>query len=236
MADAWCIAALQRIMSDISALVGEKFIPLGAVEVLESQLECTYRELACLEVLGSLSRVQSGALICTQQALDQLRELISEMEQPSLSRYTAAPLECNGLVGRPSYDIPESQLQYLLQCKFTVPQISMILNVSVRTIRRRMEMYSLSVRSLYSTLSDEDLDAAVRQIQQEFGFCGNRQMQGHLLSRGIRVQQLRIRESQRRVDPGGVALRRLTSINRRKYRVNGPLALWHIDGNHKLIR
>ena len=61
-------------------------------------------------------------------------------------------------------------------------------------------------------------------------------MQGHLLAEGIRVQQLRIRECQRRVDPGGVVLRRLTSINRRRYKVNGPLALWHIDGNHKLIR
>ena len=61
-------------------------------------------------------------------------------------------------------------------------------------------------------------------------------MQGHLLAQGVRVQQQRIRESQRRVDPGGVVLRQLTSINRRRYRVNGPLALWHIDSNYKLIR
>ena len=99
-----------------------------------------------------------------------------------------------------------------------------------------MDLYDLSVRNLYSTISDEDLDASVKHIQDQFGFCGNRQMKGHLLSEGIRVQQHRIRESQRRVDPGGVALRRLTSIKRRRYKVSGPLALWHIDGNHKLIR
>ena len=52
------------------------------------------------------------------------------------------------------------------------------------------------------------------------------------------VQQVWIRESTRRVDPEGVLLRALTinTVNRRKYQVYAPLALWHIDGNHKLIR
>lgn len=42
----------------------------------------------------------------------------------------------------------------------------------------------------------------------------------------------------RRVNPEGVLLRALTinTITRRKYRVYAPLALWHVDGNHKLIR
>jgi hypothetical protein len=204
--------------------------------MLENQLELVCRELACLEIVENLDSEQFAALRFTEQAFTEIRELFCEVGQPSLSRYTAASVESGGSVGRPSYDIPEGQLQYLLQCKFTVPQISMILNVSVRTVRRRMEAYDLSVRSLYSTLSDDDLDAVVRRIQQQFGLCGNRQMQGHLLAEGVRVQQARVRDSQRRVDPGGVALRRLTSINRRRYQVNGPLALWHIDGNHKLVR
>ena len=53
-----------------------------------------------------------------------------------------------------------------------------------------------------------------------------------------KVQQVRIGESMRRVDPEGVLLRALTidTVNRRKYQVYAPLALWHIDGNHKLIR
>ena len=34
----------------------------------------------------------------------------------------------------------------------------------------------------------------------QFPTCGNKQMVGHLQSRGVRVTQLRIRESQRRVD------------------------------------
>jgi hypothetical protein len=40
------------------------------------------------------------------------------------------------------------------------------------------------------------------------------------------------------VDPQGTLLRALEMnvIHRRVYSVPSPLALWHIDGNHKLIR
>ena len=52
------------------------------------------------------------------------------------------------------------------------------------------------------------------------------------------MQQTRIRQSMRRVDPEGTLLRPLEmkTICRRKYSVAGPLSLWHIDGNHKFIR
>ena len=63
-------------------------------------------------------------------------------------------------------------------------------------------------------------------------------MTGALTSRGIKVQQVCICEAMRRVNPEGVLLRVLAinTVNRRKYQVYGPLALWHVDGNHKLIR
>ena len=61
-------------------------------------------------------------------------------------------------------------------------------------------------------------------------------MQGHLLSLGHRVQQTRIRESLMRVDPEGIVSRWITSIRRHTYSVAAPNSLWHVDGNHKLIR
>ena len=53
---------------------------------------------------------------------------------------------------------------------------------------------------------------------------------------GVSVRTVeRIREAMRRVNPAGVLLRalELRTIRRRQYQVHGPLALWHIDGNHK---
>lgn len=48
----------------------------------------------------------------------------------------------------------------------------------------------------------------------------------------------RVQESMRRVDPQGVLMRslQLNPRRRRKYTVPAPNSLWHIDGNHKLIR
>lgn len=71
---------------------------------------------------------------------------------------------------------------------------------------------------------------------QDFPNCGNRQMQGHLVARGYQIQQSRIRLSQRRVDPEGAVMRQSNVIHRREYSVPRPLSLYHIDGNHKLIR
>lgn len=48
----------------------------------------------------------------------------------------------------------------------------------------------------------------------------------------------RVRDSLRRVDPIGTEVRALANrtLRRRQYSVPAPNAMWHIDGNHKLIR
>lgn len=139
-------------------------------------------------------------------------------------------------VGRPRFDIPQCQLEFLLQLGFSVPRISCLLGVSVSTVHRRMTFYGFSVQSLYTSLNDEQLDAIVSEIQVRFPTAGNRQMCGLLRLSGIRIQFHRIREAQRRVDPEGSFMRRLYSLYRPMYSVAGPQHLWHIDGNRKLIR
>ena len=104
--------------------------------------------------------------------------------------------------GRPRFDIRPDQLEYLLGIGFTCPRIAIMLGVSLRTIRRRMSECGFSVKSLYSTISDAELDSLVKQIQVHFPNCGYRLMHGHLLQ-GHRVQHHRVRESFFRVDPEG---------------------------------
>ena len=50
------------------------------------------------------------------------------------------------------------------------------------------------------------------------------------------VQRNRLRASIQRVNPHATALRRIETVKRRVYSGDGPNSLWHIDGNHKLIR
>lgn len=88
----------------------------------------------------------------------------------------------------------------------------------------------------YSSISDESLDDIVCAICQEFPGCGVKMLQGHLVERGVVVQQHRVRDALRRTDPEGVLMRQRLGIRRRQYNVTFPLELWHINGNHKLIR
>ena len=149
-----------------------------------------------------------------------------------------APKEETGNRGRPKYIITKQQLEYYLENGFTVPAIAKMISVAVKTVKRRLKDYELSITDSYAKLNDEELHAIIRGILTQNPNCGYRRMLGFLLSRGIRVSEQRARESMQRVDPEGVLLRamKLTTINRREYRVPGVLSLWHIDSHHKLIR
>ena len=232
MANGWCIRTLQRIVGDFATYVDGREIGLDLLDAYHVQLELVYRELVAAELLGEQVAIPLDSV---REALALVRDALDSDNCDRQTGYQASTLH-NGSSGRPRFNIPRNQLACLLEKRFTIPQIGEILGVSVRTVRRRMTEYNLSVSAFYSELTDDQLDVIVGEIQAQFPTCGNRQMQGHLLARGIRVQQHRIREAQRRVDPTGSLMRRLRTIHRRSYHVNGPLALWHIDGNHKLIR
>ena len=93
----------------------------------------------------------------------------------------------------------------------------------------------LCVSQKYCCISNTDLDD-IRSISHVFPNCGYKMMMGHLKERGITVQQFRVRESVRGVDPEGSAVRFRNTLRRRQNNVMFPLELWHIDGNHKLIK
>lgn len=144
----------------------------------------------------------------------------------------------SGQQGRPRHFISKEKLEFLLDMKFTSGEIASMLNVSESTVKRRMREYETFVRQRYSDISEYELNKIVEGIMREFPNSGYKRMTGLLQNGGYRIQQNRIRESMRRVNPDGVLLRalELRAVRRRRYQVSGPLALWHIDGNHKLIR
>ena len=68
--------------------------------------------------------------------------------------------------GRPPYDIRKEDLESLLELGFNFVQISAILGVSERTIRRRRMLFGLPVGSNFSPISDDDLDLVIGSILQ----------------------------------------------------------------------
>eukprot|EP00794_Sanderia_malayensis_P020886 gene20886-biopygen15404 len=141
--------------------------------------------------------------------------------------------------GRPSLEIPKETLELYLHYGFPKTKIAEMLSVSVRAVPRRIQSFGLEDLIVgHADIEDCELDHAVQEIFASFPNCGIRRMKGFLLSRGLNIQWDRVRESMWHVDPTGLLLRatRLNTLQRRKYSVPGTLALWHVDGNHKLIR
>ena len=138
--------------------------------------------------------------------------------------------------GRPSLDISEHALSALLEQEFTQAEIARLFGCSTKTIHRRIVRYGLSLFIQYTEISDNELDTLVEDFVTNFPTAGQKTLAGHLNTLGYRIQRFKIRESLYRVDPWGMEQRSRRLLHRRKYKVPGPNSLWHIDGNHKLVR
>lgn len=230
---------LQRLLHDLDMFIDGRVISDTSLDTFIVLLEFVYREMIALDLTATAPQLNLTSIMGFLQNALSIARLIRESRELSNSSHhlqLQVPLHHTGLVGRPCILISLEQLSYLIENRFSVPQIADLLGVSIRTVRRRMTEFGLSITAQYSVLSDQDLEEIVQRIQQQFPMCGNKQMQGHLVSMGYRVQQHRVRDTQRRLDPHGSVMRRLHILNRRTYSVPAPLSLYHMNGHHKLIR
>lgn len=80
-------------------------------------------------------------------------------------------------------------------------------------------------------VTDEELDAIIREILERFPLYGRSMLDGQLNSMGYNITRARARASYGRVNgvPHVFGDRR---IHRRTYKVAGANALWHHDGQH----
>ena len=233
----WLRQSIQVLLADLSEECNGE-MSLRAAEDYRWRTEMLYRSLLAEDLSGQRLGTERSILHFIGQAFSVMCEMVDALtafgSQDMLP--TEASIVLDGTVGRPSFQIPPSQLQFLINSRFSVPQVARLMGVSVSTIRRRMSTFNLSIRGTYSSITDEQLDEIVAGMQNQFPNWGNRQMYGYLISQNIRLQFCRVRESQSRVDPEGSMMRRLTTLRRRTYSVRGPQHLWHVDGHHKLIR
>lgn len=103
------------------------------------------------------------------------------------------------------------------------------------TLRRRVVEYGLQETTVFSALSDKQIDFYVKQFIEEHGnLVGCSIVQGFLKSLGFKLQRCRVRASISRVDPHNSCIRWAIVVSRRAYSVQGPNSLWHIDGHHSL--
>ncbi|KAL4009537.1 hypothetical protein ACER0C_003389 [Sarotherodon galilaeus] len=205
-------------------------------------LQLALRRLETMQRSLQWARGRLINVTAADQLLRDLAELIQEVElstqhgQQGCFGYQA-PVVFNRGRGRSLYLITREQLSFLKSCGFTAPQMADILNVSLRTIRRRLRQYHFTRASMYAELTDSALDEHVQDIVAGNEQIGPEAVRASLRVRGLRVQRRRVRASMLRINPGAAALRAvLRRPERRTYQVAGPNSLWHIDGNHEPIR
>ena len=220
---------LRKLVQNIVTTISEMLLNQQNVDDVDV-IEVVEEMLKNVALLDSVEKVSESVLRCLFEARDIL------LRRNAIHSKANNSVVCDGGVGRPYCDIPKDQLEFLLECNFKVKDISNMLRVSKRTIERRMREFGITKRENFSSLADADLDRTVEEIKETYPNCGSKMLLGYLRSRKIYVQRSRVRESLNRIDPIGVIARRCRCVHRRTYNVTRPLGLWHIDGNHKLVK
>ena len=94
----------------------------------------------------------------TENVLETFHCLLKAIRDAADEMYaTGYQAPVTGLSGRPKYDLLREQLLYFIENSFSSNMISSMLVVSLSTIRRRLSEYGLSIRQMYSQISDRQL-------------------------------------------------------------------------------
>ena len=172
-----------------------------------------------------------------------------ELESPGISMSTdmmklrleclkygsSKPEKTSSVSGAPKYNIDKFTLETLLDIDFKILNIGKLLQVSERTVYRRMAQFGLQKRE-FSDIDDDNLDIIVSNIIKDFPRCGEQMLREILMAKEVKVQRWRLRDSIHRIDLTGTKERKSGRFHRRVYNVMAPNHLWHIDSNHKLVR
>ena len=238
------LASFIRLTSGRENGCSESFAEATLIK-LDSYLHVLYAVIGAIYIQRNCENDVLALGIHLQELADMLEEikdrwydLEAGISLNSPSSLLRAEKCYTGGCGRPKYVINSEQLVFLRELRFTWTNIAQLYGISRRTLYNIRSHYNMTGAefSAFTQISDDDLKRAIREVKLTLPECGQSMMRGMLNSRGIYVSTTRIRECLTAVDPVNTALRWATPITRRVYSVPHPNALWHLDGNHKLIR
>ncbi|XP_068702664.1 uncharacterized protein [Montipora foliosa] len=149
-----------------------------------------------------------------------------------------APLSATRSIGRPSYIITKEQLEVMRAYALSWMDIAKALGVSISTIWRRRVYFSMGRQHQRGrrTLISAELREVVEEIKSRSMDAGIIMIEGELAARNLYASRSDISDALISVDPVGANLRWRNLTPRVTYSVPAPNSLWHLDGNHKLIR
>ncbi len=137
--------------------------------------------------------------------------------------------------GRPKKVISKDALENLLKLRVPIVKIAEQLNVSRTVVYKTINEYGISYER-FSGISQTEIEKEVEGVKNNHPNSGEVMIQGHLASKGLHIQREKVRKAIHVVNPEGVEERKQKPIKRRVYTNPFPNYLWHVDGNHKLVR
>ncbi len=138
--------------------------------------------------------------------------------------------------GRPKTDVSPVQVREMFDLGFTVSQMATRFNLSRPTVYKLLSEAGIEHSARFTGIDDTQLDRIIAEIKEAHPNAGEINVIGHLRARKIRVQRNRVRASIHRVDPQGPAERSSRNFHPRLYETPCPNYVWHLDGNHKLVK
>ena len=137
--------------------------------------------------------------------------------------------------GRPRLDVCIEDILSLRSFNYSWTKVARMLNISRHTLYRRLQEYGIDTDG-FTDISDSELDQLLTDVKTEHPNIGEVMLQGHLLHMGVKVPRAKLRSAIHRTDHANTIRRQSHVINHRVYSTPHPNGVWHIDGNHKLIR
>jgi len=139
--------------------------------------------------------------------------------------------------GRPCYAISKETMLRLREMGYSWSAVATAFSVSRWTIYRRARQFDIATINRFSNITDEELEEVIREfLANQSRLVGFSLVYGFLESILVHVQQYRVRDVLRRLDPLFNQLRWAAIVHRRTYNVRAPNSLWHIDGHHSLVK
>ena len=224
---------LEQLDSD-----ADNFVTEYLERKLEDYVTILLRMIFKLEI-GESTEHRNNLLMLLRMLYDlsygKLKDISNEIEkqQPSVGQRSGYNVPLERREGRPKFVITGEQLMNLRETRMTWAKIATCLNVSERTLYRRVREFDIDGN--FSEISNTELDELLKSIMAVTPCAGESYIRGSLRGSGVRIQRWRIRERLQAIDPVGRACRRSSAIRRRVSNVRAPNCLWHIDSNHKLI-
>eukprot|EP00794_Sanderia_malayensis_P009551 gene9551-10538_t len=179
-----------------------------------------------IEEIATVIRAMIGIISGIRESIERLTRL-QENNNPVVN-------PCQGPRGRPKLEISEDQLYFLRSFGFRWGQIQNIIGVSRSTLlRRRADIGLAGNENRYTDIEDDDLQQQIQIIMDANPNIGQRRMIGALRARGVFVQQRRVREQMRMMDPEG---QHYAGMELFTVRINASLAQFAEGWNHHPMR